>query len=270
MLTYMRIILNLGFLSVKDPALEIPGNAGLKDQVLALRWVKQFIRYFNGDSENVTLAGNSAGSGSTHYLTATEQAKGLFHKAICMSGTVLNPWAMIAPKNYAFRLAKQHGYQGEDIDVNVVKYLHSLEPEQLVDHDILDNEDRRLGVMITFGPCIEPYNSEGCVIPTEPREMLKTSWGNDIPIIFSGTSDEGYLLYSKVKASPQIIKVFKHSPDKLIPSEVAQGNHHSKNLELATKLVSAQFGDKDPAIASITDVLHVSSCYYLQSRTFDH
>lgn len=47
-----------GFLSLKDPKLEVPGNAGLKDQTMALNWVKKNIVCFGGDSNNITIAGN--------------------------------------------------------------------------------------------------------------------------------------------------------------------------------------------------------------------
>lgn len=51
----------IGFLSLKDPELNIPGNAGLKDQVLALKWVKKNIVSFGGDPNNVTVFGTSVG-----------------------------------------------------------------------------------------------------------------------------------------------------------------------------------------------------------------
>lgn len=47
-----------GFLSLKDPKLEVPGNAGLKDQTMALNWVKKNIGCFGGHSNNITIAGN--------------------------------------------------------------------------------------------------------------------------------------------------------------------------------------------------------------------
>lgn len=55
----------LGFLSLND--LVAPGNNGLKDQNLALRWVKENIKYFGGDPEQVTIFGQSAGSASVSY-----------------------------------------------------------------------------------------------------------------------------------------------------------------------------------------------------------
>lgn len=82
-----------GFLKFDDPALEVPGNAGLKDIVLALRWVKANIKHFLGDPNNVTIFGESAGSAAVQYLILSPLAKGLFHKAIMQSGSVFNPWA---------------------------------------------------------------------------------------------------------------------------------------------------------------------------------
>lgn len=82
----------LGFLKIDDPALGVPGNAGLKDQLLALKWVQKNIKNFGGDPNNVTLWGESAGSASVNYHVISSASKGLFHKAIMQSGTVLNPW----------------------------------------------------------------------------------------------------------------------------------------------------------------------------------
>lgn len=92
----------LGFLSLEDPSLNVPGNAGLKDQTLALQWVQRNIKFFNGDPNNVTIFGTSAGAASVHYHMLSPASKGLFHKAILHSGVALNPWASGDPEVNTF------------------------------------------------------------------------------------------------------------------------------------------------------------------------
>lgn len=66
----------LGFLSLEDPTLGVPGNAGFKDMIMALRWVQKNIEKFNGDPNNVTIFGESAGGASVHFLMISPMAKG--------------------------------------------------------------------------------------------------------------------------------------------------------------------------------------------------
>lgn len=67
----------LGFINFEEESLGIPGNAGLKDIVMALKWMKKNISVFGGDSDNVTAFGNSAGAAAVHYLMLSPMAKGL-------------------------------------------------------------------------------------------------------------------------------------------------------------------------------------------------
>jgi hypothetical protein len=80
-----------GFLSTDDS--EVPGNNGMKDQVMALRWVQQNIAQFGGDPGNVTIFGESAGGASVHYHMLSPMSKGnpilLLHYCYCC-GVVLH------------------------------------------------------------------------------------------------------------------------------------------------------------------------------------
>lgn len=105
----------LGFLSLNDPALKVPGNAGLKDQVMALKWIKQNIKAFGGDPNNVTLCGESAGAVSTHLHMLSEQSRGLFHKAILISGSAfIKSWGVIDKCDFAERLTRMCGWDGTE------------------------------------------------------------------------------------------------------------------------------------------------------------
>ena len=78
-----------GFLSLADSGL--PGNMGLKDQSLALEWVRNNIEQFGGDPERVTIMGESAGSQCVFYQMMSPYSANLFHQVIGQSGNVVSP-----------------------------------------------------------------------------------------------------------------------------------------------------------------------------------
>lgn len=63
-----------GFLSTGDHI--ITGNAGLRDQLEAMKWVQQNIAKFGGDPSSVTLFGYSAGAGSVQLHMASPLSTG--------------------------------------------------------------------------------------------------------------------------------------------------------------------------------------------------
>ena len=79
-----------GFLTHPDLAAESPhgvsGNYGILDQIEALKWINKNIEQFGGDPNNVMIFGQSAGAGSVKTLCESPLARGLFHKAVIMSG----------------------------------------------------------------------------------------------------------------------------------------------------------------------------------------
>ena len=75
-------------LSAEDPG-HATGNWGTLDQIRALQWVKDNIAAFGGDPDNVMIFGQSAGARSVKFLSASPLTKGLFNKAVIMSGSGL-------------------------------------------------------------------------------------------------------------------------------------------------------------------------------------
>ncbi|MEJ5946682.1 carboxylesterase family protein [Pseudokineococcus basanitobsidens] len=85
-----------------DPE-RVPSNAGLRDQVRALEWVRDAVEAFGGDPARVTLAGESAGSASVALLMSSPAARGLFSAAICQSGAL----SIATDREDAARLARE-------------------------------------------------------------------------------------------------------------------------------------------------------------------
>ncbi|KAJ8032065.1 Cholinesterase [Holothuria leucospilota] len=80
----------LGFLTTDDEL--IPGNLGLLDQQLALKWVNENIEAFGGDPTKASIGGVSAGSASVAFHTLSPGSKGLFQNAIMQSGSPFDEW----------------------------------------------------------------------------------------------------------------------------------------------------------------------------------
>ncbi|XP_059613937.1 esterase B1-like [Phlebotomus argentipes] len=197
----------LGFLSLQDPTLNIPGNAGLKDQVMALKWVRDNISFFGGDPNNVTLFGESAGGASVHFMLLTDQARGLFHRAIVMSGTAYDPWAFAPDLNWAGKLAKSVGWTGEGGEAGMLESLMKVSQEVLAEKqgELMSSENRKKGVYFHFGPAIEPQWSVNSVITSHPRNMARTAWGNSIPIMIGGCVGEGLMSYKDISTDDDFL-----------------------------------------------------------------
>lgn len=120
----------LGFLSTGN--LECPGNFGLKDQVLVLRWIRENIAAFGGNRDSVTVFGESAGGASGTYMMMSPQTKGLFHRVISQSGTNLCAWAQPAHKDVAEERAQRLGKMLGCTDANrLIECLREKSAEEI-------------------------------------------------------------------------------------------------------------------------------------------
>uniref|UniRef100_A0A2M4BC65 Putative gliotactin n=1 Tax=Anopheles marajoara TaxID=58244 RepID=A0A2M4BC65_9DIPT len=86
----------LGFLSTGDE--NSPGNYGILDQIMAVRWVYENIESFNGDRGSITLFGPGAGGASAGLLMVAPQTRDIVTRVIGQSGSALADWALIEDK----------------------------------------------------------------------------------------------------------------------------------------------------------------------------
>ncbi|CAH1110141.1 unnamed protein product [Psylliodes chrysocephalus] len=178
----------LGFFHLTDTSLDVPGNAGLKDQLLALKWVQKHIKNFNGDPNNVTIFGESAGSKSAHQLLLSASAKGLFHKAILQSGVVLNPSNFC--KDSGLKFAK-HVQADTETEAQALEVLQGLSVKDLYEQE--EKFFQASGGSRVIGPNIEKPNKTA-TITSDPAELIASGQYNKVPILLGYCDREGMLM----------------------------------------------------------------------------
>lgn len=257
----------LGFLSLNDPGADVPGNAGLKDQFMGLKWITDNALSFNADANNVTAFGESAGAASVHYLMLNPRAEGLFHKAIMQSGNVLCSWAQCSVPNLARRLAENLGMKKVDqaSDFKVVEFLQSVPGDTLVKPYLLSEAENLDDCVFQFGPVVEPYATDHCAIRKSPVELLAGAWGNNIPLLMSGTSFEGLLMYGRVHMAPYLLTSLKSQPEHLLPLELKRTLPKTLARTLGKRIQFMHFRDKPLELLpdTVESYCEVTICLYI-------
>lgn len=178
------------------------GNYGIMDMQAALRWVKRNIAGFGGDPDNVTLAGQSAGSSAVTANVISPGAAGLFQRAIFQSGNNI-PFATLANSEARGRkFAAAAGCTTGD----VAKCLRALPAEK-----VLAMAGTRLG----NGAFHMGQMLDGRVVPQQPIDAFTSGRFNRVPVMIGTTRDEGNLAigvdqYLKHPGTPMTEADFRH------------------------------------------------------------
>jgi carboxylesterase type B len=138
-----------------------------------------------------------AGGGSTHYHMISSLSKGLFQKAIPMSGSAFcKAWSQIPKRDWSLRLAKNLGYTGAANDKDLLEFLEKPDGMAIVQAAkkvLTFEEEIGLHILYAFGPVVEPYISDNCFIPEDPILMAREAWSKDVDLLIGATSNEGIL-----------------------------------------------------------------------------
>ena len=169
---------------------EVSGNQGYRDQIQALRWVRDNIARFGGDPNNVTLFGESAGAYSVSVLQVSPLARGLFHRVIGQSGGAFHPMRhRTEDKRYA-PAAERVGRQfaaalaGADGDQSLAA-LRTVPAERVVE-------------VAAANPLFSEFEMLSIVDGEVLREEVGTAFAAgcqaDVPVLVGSNADEGTAL----------------------------------------------------------------------------
>ena len=166
------------------------GNYGLMDKIAALKWVQKNIRGFGGNSENVTLFGQSAGSSSICALMTSPLASGLFHKAIGQSAACLAKEKVDANgqergshlAQLALGRLRKSGPEDSESKVSA-KELRAIENETLL--SAMQTSDWSVASRIVV---------DGWVLPKAPLDVFNANQQTKVPLLVGSLANEGHEL----------------------------------------------------------------------------
>ena len=178
----------LGFLdlSAVSPKYKESGNVGMLDVVQALEWVRDNITRFGGDPSNVTIFGESGGGGKVGTLMCMPKARGLFHKAIIMSGTILNVNNRDMTQQLGKAVLKQLGISEKDVDkIKDIPYQQLYDAGQRAMAASIGTRKPGTPMMWGFGP-----TPDGETLLQQPFQPTFPEFSTNIPVLIGTTFNE--------------------------------------------------------------------------------
>lgn len=173
-----------GFLNLENDA--VPGNMGMYDQAMALKWVKNNIQYFGGDPDSITLWGESSGAVSVSVHMISPVTQNLFKRAILESGSlfmqevVFNQYEDLANKLLQMIGCNDSKKKNDNINSNNTREKKDVETE---DEDDEGGEDDDVDIgSDTETESVTPSSREEAPSKADKKkiECLMSTPGNEI------------------------------------------------------------------------------------------
>ena len=159
-------------------------NVGVRDQLAALRWVRDEIEAFGGDPENVTLFGQSAGAMSIGNLMASPEAEGMFHRVILQSGAMRHVHDADEGRRIAHEVILQLGLDPDQN--NVVEKMRALSAETLLEAQ----QAMRFRLKLPIGTLAWQPTVDGDLLPRRPLDLIRSGGAVCCPMLIGVTRDE--------------------------------------------------------------------------------